>query len=351
MSENIQTYTELKNLWSTKGLKQAAKQYELGPAEFATFFESQTILSLSNDLVQQLELEVPVAAMLAETEEYLELLNDSMSMSFRVQQDANDPDSEVLACILHPDLLEHPDFLISELAILLCQEKAIEKDIDLGLAENPMLHLELLIIYLGYGSIVRNCGPESGYFTELSSEDLNELLGVIEPSAALVAFNEAEQLYQENKPEEAIQTMLAFVREVGEDVLASDAYNNAGFYAMANKEFGRAKSFFESALDIDPNFQAVQDNLFFLEMLQGKIDPEKMEQLKTLEEFSDEQYRNLGMYEALQGNWEEAKVFFEEAVSTDDGGYLYLLALNKLGEDDMEYSDKVIWREEYDRLF
>lgn len=343
------TYASYFEQWEKQGVKHPEQSYDLSETSFPSYYQKASLEGLAEDLTRQLELVSPVAVLLADNDEYLELLEDYLSTSFKVPQQEGSKE-EVLVCMLHPELLQEPQLLFCELITLMVSQKLVELGFEPKDQEEGQLVFELFCIYVGYGQIMRNSAMQAQYFQALRESDLDELLGELPNKNILYAFAEAEKLFEKAKYQEAEDLMLKLVEELEEgEPMQADAYNNAGYYAMAGKAFQRAKMYFEQARGIDPEFVAAQENLEFLNLLKGKV---LVAPVPDGEEPSVEKIRNLGFAAALEGNLEEAAELLEQALAAEESAYLLYVVHKRMGnqvEVDRELTS--IWADQYQRVF
>jgi tetratricopeptide (TPR) repeat protein len=150
------------------------------------------------------------------------------------------------------------------------------------------------------------------------------------PDSPLVYFWKGNELYEQNKLEEAVK---AFNQAIALNPQDATAYNNLGIALSDQNKLEEAVKAFNQAIALNPQYATAYNNLGIALSDQNKLEEavKAFNQAIALNPQLATAYNNLGIALHQQGKLEEAKNYYEKAVAQNQELILALFAINNIG--------------------
>jgi tetratricopeptide (TPR) repeat protein len=129
-------------------------------------------------------------------------------------------------------------------------------------------------------------------------------------------FNEADELFDHNRLDEAISALQKILFLTKDDLMKADVYNNMGYYYMRKKDYLQGISNFRKALVLGPEYGYANDNLGYALIMTGELEEGLSFLNKAIETANNDNaytYRNLALYHQRRKEFDIAEVFFKKS--------------------------------------
>lgn len=154
-------------------------------------------------------------------------------------------------------------------------------------------------------------------------------------------FNQANDYFENNQFEEAIQTLQKILFITNDDLMRADVHNNIGYYYLRVSDFRQAISHFRKALALGPEYGFANDNLGYSLIMIGELE-EGMTYIEKAQATGNNDmaytYRNRALYHQRKLEFELAESFFvkafEEGTPVDLLDFHYAKLLLEQGKAD-----------------
>ncbi len=255
--------------------------------------------------------------------------------------------------LVHPLLAENKPFLLATLSREFAWLSLLNSEIS---GEQNELSFELYNLSLGFGWIQLQAQwqfdypffrllpdsyvaytilkePDANIDTWISRDDRSRLEGLrdgiteamapqkpdIDPES-LEAFMESNNAFLQGDYDRAISLMEDLLEKLGEDILASDALNNIGYYKLRQLKWDEAIEAFRKSLQTDPGFHAIRQHLLWTGLLTGEDDlvREMLENEGLADQDRAMYLRNMGLKALIEGERARAITLLRESLEYDE---------------------------------
>ena len=129
-------------------------------------------------------------------------------------------------------------------------------------------------------------------------------------------FNQANEHFEKNEPEEAISTLQKILFLTNDSHLKADVYNNMGYYYLRSKDYPHGIASFQKALDLGPEYGFANDNLGYALIMTGELEEGLSYVKRALQTGNNDPaytHRNFALYHQRKRQFDLAEEFFQKA--------------------------------------